>query len=205
MKKLLSFIFAVLLLAPMSINATENDETEEAMEVLSNDGTGTWTAINSGLTNTHVYVLAIDPSNTSIIYAGTDEGVFKSTNGGGNWTPINTGLANTTVYALTIDPHTPATIYAGIDSASDYGVVYKSTNGGGNWTPTYTGLTNTVCTALAIDPHTPATIYAGIASMNMALSLRSVMTAKSLVTWSSFRCRGNGLGRRSEIRAGKTS
>jgi hypothetical protein len=79
MKKLSIFVLAVLLLPPMSINATESDETEETIEVLSNEGTETWSAINSGMTDTTVLALAIDPSNPSTIYAGTDGGgVFKS-------------------------------------------------------------------------------------------------------------------------------
>ena len=47
MRTISIFVLAVLLLAPMSVNATESDETEETMEVLSNDVTGTWRAINS--------------------------------------------------------------------------------------------------------------------------------------------------------------
>ena len=42
----------------------------------STDGEGSWSAINSGLTNTHVSALAIDPSNPNIIYAGTDGAEF---------------------------------------------------------------------------------------------------------------------------------
>ncbi|MFA5873549.1 MAG: hypothetical protein WC832_06260, partial [Anaerolineales bacterium] len=68
---------------------------------------------NSGLTDTHVRALAIDPTTPSTLYAGTYGGVFKSTNGGGNWSALNTGLTNTDVYALAIDPTTPSTLYAG--------------------------------------------------------------------------------------------
>ena len=70
--------------------------------------------------------LAIDPSAPATLYAGTDSGVFKSTNAGGNWTAINTGLTNTCVLALVIDPSAPATLYAGT-----LGGVFKSTDGGG--------------------------------------------------------------------------
>lgn len=36
-----------------------------------------------GLTNPYIWSLAIDPKNTSVIYAGTKHGgVFKSINGG---------------------------------------------------------------------------------------------------------------------------
>jgi hypothetical protein len=114
--------------------------------------------VNTGLTDTYVRALAIDPDIPTTIYAGTSgNGVFKSTNGGGTWTAVNTGLTNTYVYALAIDPDTPATIYAGTWN----GGVFKSIDGGGAWTAVNTGLTDTYVSALAIDPDTPATIYAG--------------------------------------------
>ena len=40
MKRILIFVLAVFLLAPMSINAAERDETEGTIEALANDGTG---------------------------------------------------------------------------------------------------------------------------------------------------------------------
>src|SRR5437762_1254015 len=72
----------------------------------SSNGGGSWTAINTGLTNLALRALAIDPQTPATVYAGTDGGnVFKSTNGGGNWTSIPTGAFG--VYALAIDPQTP--------------------------------------------------------------------------------------------------
>jgi hypothetical protein len=42
-----------------------------------------WKPVNVGLTSTHIGSLAIDPTNTQVLYAGTeDAGVFKTTNGG---------------------------------------------------------------------------------------------------------------------------
>ena len=40
-----------------------------------------WTAINNGLTNTNVFALVIDPTNTSTVYAGTRGAVFYLTPG----------------------------------------------------------------------------------------------------------------------------
>ena len=80
----------------------------------STNGGGNWSAVNTGLTDTTVSALAIDPVTPATLYAGTDDGgVFKSTNGGGNWGAVNTGLTDPRVYALAIDPTTPATLYAG--------------------------------------------------------------------------------------------
>ncbi len=63
----------------------------------STNGGGVWSAVNTGLTATNVYALAIDPATPSTLYAGTiGGGVFKSTNGGGAWSAVNTGLTATT-------------------------------------------------------------------------------------------------------------
>lgn len=53
------------------------------------DGGATWTLASAGLTGPRppVLALAIDPSNSAVLYAGTDRGVFKSSNGGQTWVP----------------------------------------------------------------------------------------------------------------------
>ena len=55
---------------------------------------GSWSAVNTGLTDTFVTALAVDATTTpSTVYAGTqDGGVFKTTNGGGSWRAVNTVL-----------------------------------------------------------------------------------------------------------------
>ena len=58
----------------------------------STNGGGNWSAVNTGLTDTYVHALAIDPVTPTTLYAGTEGGgVFKSTDGGGNWSAVNTG------------------------------------------------------------------------------------------------------------------
>ena len=87
-----------------------------------------------------MWALAIDPSNPSTLYAGTDyAGVFKSTNGGGTWNPINSGLSDGYVNALAIDPGNSNIVYAG----TLLGGVFKSTNGGDTWNPINSGMTST--------------------------------------------------------------
>ena len=61
----------------------------------STNGGAAWSAVNTGLTYTYVFALAIDPATPSTLYAGTVDGVFKSTNGGTAWSAVNTGLTNT--------------------------------------------------------------------------------------------------------------
>ena len=71
-----------------------------------NNGTS-WTAVNSGLTNTFVQALAVSGTN---IFAGTfvgrggmwGGGVFLSTNNGTSWTAVNSGLTNTAINAFAV-------------------------------------------------------------------------------------------------------
>ena len=116
--------------------------------------------INNGLIdNTGVRALALDPTNTSTLYAGTlGSGVFKSTDMGANWLAINNGLTNLDIFALAIDPTDTSTLYAG---TINFGGVFKSTDMGADWVAINNGLTNTNVFALVIDPNDTSTVYAG--------------------------------------------
>ena len=65
-------------------------------------GDNVWTT--NGPFGKRVLSLGIDPSTPQTVYAGTDGGLFKSTDGGGTWADV--GLINITK-ALGIDPSNP--------------------------------------------------------------------------------------------------
>ncbi len=126
-------------------------------------GNNVWTSL--GPSGGTVNDLAIDPLTPTTLYAGTDSGVFKSTDGARTWQAMNTGLSLLSVTALVIDPLTPTTLYAG---TTDPGVpggggVFKSTDGAHTWQAMNTGLRTNLgfVRFLAIDPLTPTTLYAG--------------------------------------------
>lgn len=130
----------------------------------STNGGATWVAANTGLTDTYVMSLAIDPVTPTTLYAGTfGGGVFKSTDGGASWSPANAGLTVTPagyiyVTALAVHPVAPHTLYAGSWSEG----VFRSTDGGATWSALKAGLgPGTVIWTLAVAPTTPATLYAG--------------------------------------------
>jgi hypothetical protein len=81
-----------------------------------------WTC--TGLKGESTNALTIGPAMLTTLHAGTDDGVFKSTDGGEIWAGFGNGLANTSVCAWAIDPVTPTILYAGTDNG-----VFKSTNG----------------------------------------------------------------------------
>jgi hypothetical protein len=103
-----------------------------------------WTLLGPGPTsgdsgrNT---AIAIDPTNSSVVYAGfADGGVWKSTNSGAMWTPLTDSQPTLAVGSIVLDPKAPSTIYVGtgegnFSSDSFYGRgILKSTDGGANWT-----------------------------------------------------------------------
>ncbi len=65
-------------------------------------GSPTWTAFGNGIPDTPVNAFAIDPANTNTLYAGSDIGVFKSTDGGANWIPFSSGLPRVAVFGMAI-------------------------------------------------------------------------------------------------------
>ena len=73
MKKSIAVLLTVLMLFTLFQGALREN-------VVKADITCQWVPINNGLYGGFVSSLAIDSTNTQVIYAGTGGGVFKSTN-----------------------------------------------------------------------------------------------------------------------------
>lgn len=73
------------------------------------------------------HAITFAPSNSNLMFLGTDGGIFKSTNKGENWTSINNNLFITQFYYGAVAP-TGTTYYAG---AQDNGTLKSS--GSNNW------------------------------------------------------------------------
>ncbi|HEV7921783.1 MAG TPA: hypothetical protein VGR02_13420 [Thermoanaerobaculia bacterium] len=59
----------------------------------STDGGANWSPLDAGLPDIPMHSLAIDPTQTTRLYLGTDLGIFVSTDGGTTWEVENTGFA----------------------------------------------------------------------------------------------------------------
>ena len=62
------------------------------------------TAINSGLPDIPVNTFAVDPVQGRNLFAGTDIGVYASTDGGTNWAPYGVNLPVVAVFGMDIQP-----------------------------------------------------------------------------------------------------
>jgi photosystem II stability/assembly factor-like uncharacterized protein len=64
-------------------------------------GANAWFPAGNGIPDVPVNTMVIDPAAPFTIYAGTDIGVYASTDGGANWSPYTTGMPRVTVFDLT--------------------------------------------------------------------------------------------------------
>jgi len=122
-----------------------------ASGVVKKSGSGGWFLSSSGINPpTQVRTIAYDPSDNSVLYAGTDGQraiagtLYKSIDGGTRWLP--TGLKDVDIYFVLVDPRQSRTIYAGTSKG-----VYVSSDGGANWVQRNNGLKTTAVLALALD------------------------------------------------------
>jgi photosystem II stability/assembly factor-like uncharacterized protein len=106
-----------------------------------------WTQFNNGFWDPHVssiYVVSlfVDGQN---LFAGTDSGVYLSTDEGAHWNPARSGLAEGFVRCFVSNG---SDLFAGTD-----GGVYRTTNAGGLWTAINNGLpSGTVYALLYFNP-----------------------------------------------------
>lgn len=110
-----------------------------------------------GVAPVNVDAVAVDPSNTDIIYAGGYT-IYKSENGGVSWEINNIGLGTLTqgCKGIVIDPANTDVIYTG--NYHTHGNVYKSIDAAATWD---TSLADVAIKDIAIDPHGSDTIYTG--------------------------------------------
>jgi hypothetical protein len=113
-------------------------------------------ALNDLLPNLAIASLAMDPTNSNVIYAGTGEvypgdgvrgaGIFKTTDGGANWTHL-TGTQNSEFYyvnKLVVSKNGTHNVYA-----ATWTGIWRSTDGGTTWTQVHTAAGGIGCGDLA--------------------------------------------------------
>jgi photosystem II stability/assembly factor-like uncharacterized protein len=91
-----------------------------------------WTPIGQMFKNHWIRFIALDPSNSGVIYVtAVEQGILKSTNHGESWREINTGLPEKNVESLAIDPQDSRLLYAGTHNHG----LFVSRDGGESWQP----------------------------------------------------------------------
>jgi photosystem II stability/assembly factor-like uncharacterized protein len=158
-----------------SIYALEVDPVNPDVIYAMNNGFGMFKSENGG-ENWHYllyspdysYSIAIDPSNTSIIYSGYNRKVFenasrvyRSTEAGESWEAVLEIPGSRAVTSVAVDPKNPSRIYAA--ATGDEGEIYFTGDKGETWEKLNDHFT--MCTVwgqpqLIVDPNDPSTAYA---------------------------------------------
>jgi len=104
------------------------------------DGGATWSKVLdwSYQDNRGVWDIVFNPTDTSILYAATTEGVYKTSDAGQNWT---LALDRKMVMQLVIDPINPGTVFAAVGNEDSQNKgIYRTGDSGNNWTLLTNGL-----------------------------------------------------------------
>ena len=113
---------------------------------------------SAGIGTTAINMLAVNPSNPDVVYAGASNGLYQTTNGGASWLRLDNGLPGDSMLSVAIDSHDPASVWVGSESNG----LYHSADGGSTWTqvsdavlPDYADIQ-----AIALSPADSSVIYA---------------------------------------------
>jgi photosystem II stability/assembly factor-like uncharacterized protein len=121
------------------------------------NGGVTWTRVGKGLRSR---IADLEPTPSGLL-AGTEAGVFRSTDRAATWQSLNRGISELSITGLAIDDQNPPRLYASDPVAG----VYKTANRGGFWlhlghpepqNPILWDL------PLAVSPGDPQVVYAGV-------------------------------------------
>ena len=133
---------------------------------LSPDGGESWQRVRDGLHGeSRVYGLAVHPAEPRTIFAGAEDGIYRSRDGGQSFARLDSPMNASDVWKIAIDPTDPDIIFAGTRPAA----LYRSTDGGRNWQKLAADIVDECpnvgvprVTALTVDPSDPRIVWAGI-------------------------------------------
>jgi len=90
---------------------------------------GAWQHLTKGLPEADVQAISVDPRDPAIVYAGTAEGPYRSTDHGERWERLGFPDRGVAIWSICPHPTEKQTLFAGGSPVA----VYRSDDGGDNW------------------------------------------------------------------------
>lgn len=93
-------------------------------------GDGEWESITRGLPkNVAARAIAVNPRDPRILYVGTQDGPYRTTDAGEHWERVDFPDRNVNIFSLIYHPTRPNVLYAGAAPVA----LYRSEDGGDTW------------------------------------------------------------------------
>ena len=116
---------------------------EDVTMLLGTIGTGIWRSADGGDTwarpkgsrpklpwsELQAFALAVHPKDPKVLYAGTNEGIYRSDDQGSSFQRLESAVNDYDVWSIAIDPVQPDTVFCGCRP----GAVFRSRDGGQHW------------------------------------------------------------------------
>jgi photosystem II stability/assembly factor-like uncharacterized protein len=133
---------------------------------LSPDGGESWRRVGKGLGNeSRIFGLTGHPREPRTVFAGANDGLYKSTDGGMSFERLDSPMNSLDVWRIAIDPADPDIIFAGTRPAA----LFRSKDGGAHWQKLPVEIAEECpnvgvprVTALTVDPSDHRVIWAGL-------------------------------------------
>lgn len=130
------------------------------------DGGETWKRVTKGLWGeSRVFGMAVHPREPQIIYAGADDGIYRSDDRGQSFQHLDSPMNTLHVWKIAFDPMNPDIVFAGTRPAA----LFRSRDGGQHWEQLAVDMAEECAnvriprvTALTVDPTDQHTIWAGV-------------------------------------------
>jgi photosystem II stability/assembly factor-like uncharacterized protein len=173
------------------------------------DGGTTWKPLTDKQPIQFMGAIALAPSNSNVIYAGTGEanlgpsklaiardniyygfGVLKSADGGTTWSLLGkTEFYRRTISKIVVDPKDPNTVYVAVGAVATNGLpgntgIWKSTDGGVTWKNTTSGISTTAAFSdVAMSPSNSQVLFAAVGDPFGAAANGLYMTSDGGAHW----------------------
>ncbi len=130
-------------------------------------GSDRWEELTNGLPQDPVVPgVALHPDKPEVVFAGTQDGPYRSTDRGNHWERLDYPRSGAPVWSFLFRPGDPNTMYLGTAP----GEIYRSVNGGDSWQKLNASMGSNECAmafptrviALTADPSSPDDVYAAL-------------------------------------------